>query len=108
MSEKGKAVLSYIFGWLSGLIVLYAIKDNQRNTKFHAAQSIVLSGGYCIISMIYSWLPIAIPFFSAALSILFIVGAIMGIVKAYKEEENPELPLVGGLTKSIFGKKIDE
>ena len=107
MNEKGKCILAYIFGWIGGLIVLFALKDNERNTKFHAAQAIVLSAGYFILRMAYSFLPIVIPFFSTALWGLYIVGIIMGIVKA-NNEENPELPVIGGLAKSIFGKKIDE
>lgn len=105
MSEKGKCILAYIFGWLGGLIVLFALKDNTRNTKFHAAQAITLSVGYFVISMAYSFIPISIPFFSTALSAIYIIGIVMGIVKANKDED-PELPVIGGLTKSIFGKKI--
>ena len=37
MSEKGKCILAYIFTWIGGLIVLFGIKDNTRNTKIHAA-----------------------------------------------------------------------
>ena len=40
MSEKGKSILAYIFTWIGGLIVLYGMKDNTRNTKMHAAQAI--------------------------------------------------------------------
>ena len=107
MSEKAKSILSYIFGWIGGLIVLFAIKDNERNTKFHAAQAIVISLGYMLISFAYGKLPIYIPFFSTALWGVYIVCIVMGIIKANKEEE-PELPVVGGITKTIFGKKIEE
>lgn len=106
MSEKGKAILAYVFGWIGGLIVLFAMKDNERNTRFHAAQAITLSAGYFIISLIYRYIPITIPFFSTALWAIYIIGIIMGIAKANKEED-PELPGIGGITKSIFGKKID-
>lgn len=106
MSEKGKAILAYVFGWIGGLIVLFAMKDNERNTRFHAAQAITLSAGYFIISLIYRYIPITIPFFSTALWAIYIIGIIMGIAKANKEED-PELPGIGGVTKSIFGKKID-
>lgn len=108
MNEKGKCVLAYIFGWLGGLIVLYAIKDNQRNTKFHAAQAIVLSVAYFVVSIAYGFIPFVIPFFSTILSALYLAGIIWGIVKACKEGEDPELPVIGGIAKSIFGKKIEE
>lgn len=107
MSEKGKAILAYVFGWLGGLIILFAVKNNERNTNFHAAQSIVIGVAYFVISTVYNFIPITIPFFSMALSAVYLVGIIMGITKACKEE-NPELPLVGNLAKSIFGKKIGE
>ncbi len=108
MSEKGKCILAYLLGWVGGLIVLYALKDNTRNTKLHAAQAITLSLGYIIINTAYSFIPITIPFFGTALSVVYVVGLIMGIVKANKEEEDPELPVIGNLAKSIFGKKIEE
>ena len=107
MSEKGKCFLAYLLGWLGGLIVLFALKDNTKETKFHAAQAIILSAGYCIITIIYSFLPISIPFFTTALWVIYILGIIMGIAKANKEED-PELPVIGGIAKSVFSKKIEE
>jgi len=107
MSEKAKSIVAYVFGWIGGLIVLFGMKDNEKNTKFHAAQAVVLSVGYFLIDLAYGFLPITIPFFSTALWAIYIIGIIMGIVKANKEED-PELPVVGGIAKSIFGKKIEE
>lgn len=107
MSEKAKAIVAYLFGWIGGLIVLFAMKDNTRETKFHAAQAITLSVGYFLISLIYRYIPITIPFFNTALWAIYIIGIIMGIAKANKEED-PELPVIGGIAKSIFGKKIEE
>ena len=106
MNEKTKSILAYIFGWIGGLIVLFAVKDNEKNTKFHAAQAIILSGGYFLLTLVYSYIPIRIPFFSTALWVVYIIGIIMGIVKANKEE-NPELPVIGEIAKSIFSKQID-
>ena len=107
MNEKGKAILAYIFTWVGGLIVLFGMKDNTRNTKIHAAQAIVIGIGYMIIFAIYRFIPIYIPFFSTIVYGLYIVLVILGIVKA-NNEENPELPVVGKIAMSIFGKKIDE
>ncbi len=107
MTEKGKAILAYVFTWIGGLIVLYGMKDNEKNTKFHAAQAIVIGIGYMIIYAIYRVIPIYIPFFSTIIYGLYIVLVIIGISKANKDED-PELPVVGNIAKSIFGKKIDE
>ena len=107
MTEKAKSILAYILGWIGGLIVLFAMKDNEKNTKFHAAQAIVLSAGYFIVDLVYGYLPFTIPFFGTALWGIYIVGIIMGIAKANKEED-PELPVIGGVAKSIFAKQIGE
>lgn len=107
MSEKGKAILAYIFTWIGGLIVLFGIKDNTRNTKVHAAQAIVIGVGYMLIYAIYRIIPVYIPFFSTIVYGLYLVLVIIGIVKANKEED-PELPVIGKVAMSIFGKKIDE
>lgn len=107
MSEKGKAILAYIFTWVGGLIVLFGMKDNTKNTKVHAAQAIVIGLGYMIIYSVYRIIPIYIPFFSKIIYGLYAVCVVIGIIKACKDED-PELPVVGGIAKSIFGKKIDE
>lgn len=107
MNEKTKSILAYVFGWLGGLIVLFGVKDNERNTKFHAAQAIVIGVAYFMITTAYRFIPIVIPFFGTAMWILYLVLMVMGIIKANKEEE-PELPVVGDIAKSIFGKKIEE
>ena len=83
------------------------MKDNTKNTKMHAAQAIVIGVGYFVISIVYSFLPITIPFFTTIMSGLYWVLIIMGIIKANKEED-PELPVVGNIAKSIFSKKIEE
>lgn len=107
MSEKTKCILSYIFGWLGGLIVLYAVNDNEKNTKFHAAQAIVMSVAYMVLTAIVGFIPVRIPFLATGLWALYMVGVIFGIVKANKNEE-PELPVVGDLTKSIFSKILEK
>lgn len=107
MTEKGKAILAYIFTWIGGLIVLYGIKDNERNTKIHAAQAIVIGVGYMVIYGIYRFIPFYIPFFSTIMYGLYAVLVIIGIVKA-NQGEDPDLPVVGGIAMALFGKKIDE
>lgn len=106
MSEKGKAILAYIFTWVGGLIVLFGMKDNTKNTKIHAAQAIVIGIGYMIIYAIYRFIPVYIPFFSTIIYALYVVLVIIGIIKASKEDD-PELPVVGKIAMSIFSKKID-
>lgn len=107
MNEKTKCILAYIFSWLGGLIVLFGLKDNERNTKFHAAQAIIIGVAYLAITSIYRFLPIYLPFFGTAISVLYLLCIVFGIIKACNEED-PELPVIGNIAKSIFGSKIEE
>ena len=106
LDDKVKGLIAYLLGFIGGIIML-VMKDNSKTVKLHGAQAIVISVGYYIISLAYSFLPITIPFFSTALNLVYVALIIMGCVNAYKEKE-PELPVVGGIAKSIFGKQIDE
>ncbi len=106
MSEKSKSILAYLFGWIGGLVVLFVVKDNERNTRFHAAQAVVIGIGYLFITVIYRYIPIVIPFFNTILWVIYIIAIIMGISKANREEE-PELPIVSDIAKSVFGAKIE-
>lgn len=106
MNEKTKSIVAYIFGFISGLIVLL-MKDSERNTRFHAAQSVTISLGVFIINVAYSFIPFSIPMFSTLLNGAQFVFIVLGIVKAYKEED-PELPFIGNIAKSIFNKQIEK
>ena len=108
MDDKGKGIIAYIFGLIGGLIVLLAFKkDNNKKTTIHACQSITLSIAIIALDVIYGIIPFSIPFFSTVVWALQIVLIVLGIVKVVKDED-PELPVIGGLAKSIFSKAIDE
>lgn len=104
MSEKGKCILAYLLSWLGGLIVLYGMKDNTKNTNFHAAQAIVIGVGYIILNVAVRFIPI--PFLGTAAWIVYIIAIVFGIIKACNEED-PELPIIGSLAKSMFGSKLE-
>jgi uncharacterized membrane protein len=50
LSENGAALLSYVLGWLTGLIVF--LIDKRPYVRFHAAQSIVVFGGLHVIQVV--------------------------------------------------------
>lgn len=104
-NEKTKSVIAYIFGLIGGLIILF-MKDNERNTRFHATQSITIFIGYYLINFVYGFIPFTIPFFEYVLNGIYIIAIIIGIVKACSDE-NPEIPVIGDLAKAIFKKQID-
>ena len=104
-NEKTKSVIAYIFGIISGVIIL-VMKETEQKTSIHAAQSITICLSYYILNIGYKFIPFGIPFFNYALTGIYFVAIIYGIVKACKDEE-PELPVIGDLAKNIFKKQIE-
>lgn len=61
------ALLSYVFGWISGLIFFLIEKENKF-VRFHALQSLILFGFFHLASIILVFTIIA-PFIIGTLSL---------------------------------------
>src|SRR6476659_5980561 len=70
LDENVAALLSYIAGWITGL-VFFLIEKDSRLVRFHAMQSLILSGGGFVV-LFALWIFI----FVASL----IVGQISGLL----------------------------
>ena len=128
MDQKVRGLLAYLFGWLGGLIVLLAFKDNTKETNKHACQAIVLNVIYIAIYVIIAIISVILGVISGvagndaisvivgiisfvlglirfATFVLYLVYAIMGMVKAYQEKDH-NIPVVTGLTQKIFKSKL--
>lgn len=105
-NDKTKSILGYII-FICALIFLLQ-KDSSREVKFHCAQSIVIAIGYIIISFVLGFIAgiTGIGFFTLLPWVAYIIFIILGIVKA-NSGEDPELPVIGNIAKSIFGKQIE-
>ncbi len=56
IDENVANFLSYLLGWLSGLVFLFLEKQNN-NVRFHAAQSVVIFGVLTLASLVVSVIP---------------------------------------------------
>lgn len=91
------AAIAYVFGWVSGLLLMLLSKDEY--VKFHAAQSLVIFG---LVTAV-----VKVPFVGWALApflaiVAFVLWLVL-IIKAYKGEKW-EAPLFGGWAKWLLGK----
>ncbi|MBM3248750.1 MAG: DUF4870 domain-containing protein [Candidatus Omnitrophica bacterium] len=101
------ALLSYVVGWVTGLIFLLIEKDNKF-VRFHAMQSIIVFGGLTaamiLLSILVSILFMArlyfiFPLFRIINVLLWLAGLILWIVlmiKAY-QGEHFKLPIAGDI-----------
>jgi uncharacterized membrane protein len=110
MDENVAGLLSYVLGWLTGLI--FFLIDKRPFVRFHAAQSILLS---IAIFVVYFAIAIGFGLFRViglgffALFIWPIIGLgvfvlwLFMMYKAYQHEKFM-LPIIGGIAESMAGK----
>src|SRR6185369_15741190 len=118
LDENIAALLSYVFGWLSGLIFFLMEKDS-RLVRFHAMQSILLSVA-AIVILVAFWivagiLGIVVSYISGVLSFLLwivtmlvggvlglaiVAGAVICLVKAFQGQYF-KLPFIGNMAEKF-------
>lgn len=109
LAENVAGLLCYVLGWVTGIIFL--LIDKRPFVKFHAAQSIVIFGGFTVLRI-----GLGVVLSTGGLLGLGLWGAIMGLVsllvlvlwillmfKAYQHELF-KVPIVAGIAESIAGK----
>ena len=121
LDENIAALLSYIFGWVSGLI-FFLIEKDSRLVRFHAMQSllfnilvgvavfvlwIVLFVFFLILSQISGVLSTIASLVSVliwvVLSIAILVGWVMCLIKAYQAQYF-KLPIIGNFAEKFSAK----
>lgn len=119
LSENAAATLSYVLGWLTG-IIFYLI-DRRPYVRFHAAQSIVTFGGLHIIRAIVAimfglgwWWGGGYGFghfgrFGGGVALLTLLGLltfvlwIICMIKAYQGERFM-VPIAGDIALNLAGR----
>jgi uncharacterized membrane protein len=100
MQANVAALLSYLAGFITG-IIFFAIEKDNRFVKFHAMQSIILFAGTFALQMLFVFLPIFI-FLIPLLNLAVLVVWIILMIKAYQGEMF-KLPVVGDLAEKNIG-----
>jgi uncharacterized membrane protein len=88
------AALSYLLGFVSGIIVLVLEKDN-RFVRFHALQSVLAFGGITLLWVLLN----AVPILGFLLGVFIIIpgSAVVWLLMMFKAYQGDEfkLPIVG-------------
>ena len=102
LDKKTSAILSYAFGWVSGVVFLFLGKHDP-DVKFHAAQSTVFFGAITVLNVALSIvgsllgaIGIVLSLVDLALCLLALAVWVMAMVQAGKTGgARADLPLVG-------------
>src|SRR6266581_1629940 len=80
MQPNVAAGLSYVFGWVTGLIFFLVEKQN-RFVRFHAMQSILFFGGLTVINIILNVIDsFGVPFLGFFTGLVWLAIGIIGVV----------------------------
>ncbi|WP_130806219.1 DUF4870 domain-containing protein [Senegalia massiliensis] len=97
LDQNVAAMLSYILGFITGIIFLVIEKENKF-VRFHAMQSIVVFGALFVIGFFIAWVPIIGALIGALMSPITLVIWIILVMKSYKNEWY-EFPIAGKIAK---------
>ena len=99
MQPNVEAGLSYVFGWITGLIFFLVEKQN-RFVRFHAMQSILFFGGITVIDIIlnvignFGFLGLFTFLVSSAVGLIGFVGWIVLLINGFQGKYF-KLPIIG-------------
>ena len=96
IDEKIAGLLSYLFGWVSGLI--FFLIDKRPFVRFHAMQSIIVTVVMMVLYFILSLIPVLGWIIMALLGLAFFVLWILLMVKAYQGQKW-KLPFIGDMAE---------
>ena len=121
LDENIAALLSYVFGWVSGLI-FFLIEKDSRLVRFHAMQSILLNAAALVIGFVlwFAWVIIAlilgqvsemlaglVSIVLGLLMFVFYIGLLIGVIfcliKAYQKQYF-KLPVIGNFAEKFSTK----
>lgn len=97
MSENLAALLSYVLGFITG-IIFFVIEKESKFVKFHAMQSILVSAALMVLSFVLGFIPIIGWIALILLGPVSFVLWILLMVKAYKYVWF-KLPVVGDIAE---------
>jgi uncharacterized membrane protein len=97
MSANVEALLSYLLGFITGIIFYLTEKENKF-VRFHAMQSIVTFGGLWVLSMVLMIIPVIGWGIASLIYILEIILWIILMIKAYQGEYF-KLPIAGEIAE---------
>lgn len=101
MDANLAAALSYVFGWVSGLIFFLLEKENKF-LRFHAMQSILFAAAGTIIMIVFG-ITIVGAFLIPIIGLIFFVVWIVLIVKSFSGEQF-RLPVIGDMAEKYSSK----
>lgn len=103
MKARTAGMLSYLFGWATGLAVLLLEREN-RFVRFHAMQSLLFFGSLSILDRLLAWMPFGLDHgIDTVVGIVMLVGWVV-LINAARKGKYYKLPLFGDYAERLLDK----
>ncbi|QGR00186.1 hypothetical protein EHS13_20870 [Paenibacillus psychroresistens] len=102
MDENVAALVTYVFGLVTGIIFL-VIEKESKFVRFHAFQSILISAVYIILNMVLGFLPIIGWLLTLLLAPIFFILWLFLLYQAYQGNLF-KLPVIGDFAEEQANK----
>jgi uncharacterized membrane protein len=102
MQANVAALLSYLAGFITG-IIFYVIEKDNKFVRFHAMQSIIAFGALFVLNMVLAFIPFIGWVLMPIVSIVSLILWILLMVKAY-QGESFKLPIAGDMAEKQVSK----
>jgi len=96
IQANAAALLSYLVGFISGIVFLVIEKENKF-VRFHAMQSTIVSGSLFVLQIVLSFIPFLVML-SPLVGLAGLALWIILMIKAYQGEMF-KLPVIGDIAE---------
>ena len=97
MDANLAALLSYLLGFLTG-IIFYSLEKENKFVRFHALQSIIVFTFLFILNIVLKFLPVIGWALASLLGIMGVILWVILMIKAY-QGEYLKLPVAGAIAE---------
>jgi uncharacterized membrane protein len=91
------ALLSYLLGFLTG-IIFYSLEKENKFVRFHALQSIIVFAFLFVLNIMLKFLPVIGWALASLLGIMGVILWVILMIKAY-QGEYLKLPVAGAIAE---------
>lgn len=92
--------IAYLFGWISGLLILLVEKDNET-VRFHGAQSVTLFGSLTVLSILLPFIPAVGPLLLTIIAPVTLISWIVLMLMAITGNA-PRIPVVENFAEQLL------
>lgn len=100
LPENVANFIAYLFGWISGLLILLVEKDNE-NIRYHGAQSVTVFGSLSILNLLLPFIPAVGPLLLAVVAPITLLAWIALMLMSLMGNA-PRIPVVENFAQQLL------